>query len=165
MLSACEAPLDRALKEGLLTPARLDEDIAASLNCVEMARRQFREIARVAGLVFQGYPGSPKKLKQLQASSGLLYDVFARYDPDNLLLRQAREEVLDRQLERERMRQALERMERSTVTVLDLDRPSPLGFPLMVERLRERLSSEKLEERIRRMQVQFSAPRRRRKAA
>ncbi len=165
MLSASEAPLERALEDGLLSPRELDDDIAASLNCVEMARRQFREVARVAGLVFQGYPGSPKKLKQLQASSGLLYDVFARYDPDNLLLRQAREEVLERQLERERLRRAMERMSGGRVVIVELERPSPLGFPLMVERLREKLTSEKLEERIRKMQVQAGSPRRRRSAA
>jgi len=165
MLSGTDASLERALEEGLLSAEQLEEDIASSLNCVEMARRQFREIARVAGLVFQGYPGSPKKLKQLQASSGLLYDVFARYDPGNLLLRQAQEEVLSRQLDFGRLQRAMERMGRGTVTVVELDRPSPLGFPLMVERLRERLSSEKLEERIRRMQVLFDRRRGGRSAA
>jgi Lhr-like helicases len=86
----------RGDRGGPLLPAHLLHDIPASLNAAELARRQFREIARVAGLIFQGYPGVNKSVKQVQASSELLYDVFARYDPHNLLLFQAHREVLER---------------------------------------------------------------------
>jgi Lhr-like helicase len=137
----------------LLAAAGLLDTITAGLNATEMARRQFREIARVAGLVFQGYPGGPRSAKQLQASSGLLYDVFARYDPRNLLLRQAEREVLERQLEQGRLAGALARLRAGRVTVMDVQRPTPLAFPLLVERLRETVSSEKLADRVRRMQL------------
>ncbi|WP_310820822.1 ligase-associated DNA damage response DEXH box helicase [Stratiformator vulcanicus] len=153
LLAAKEAPLERALEEGLFDPANLREDILDSLNGVEMAKRQFREIARVAGLVYVGYPGSGKTAKQLQASTGLLYDVFANYDPSNLLLRQARDEVLERQLEHSRMFETLQAIGRSRVVVENPRKPTPLGFPLMVDRLREKLSSEKLSARISRMSV------------
>src|SRR5690606_1404761 len=99
LLSHAPAPLDEALSRGLLDPHHLLDDIPASLNATEMAKRQFREIARVAGLVFPGYPRSGKSARQLQASSGLFFDVFRRYDPDNLLYSQAHREVLERQLE------------------------------------------------------------------
>jgi ATP-dependent Lhr-like helicase len=155
LVSAAEPPLERALAAGLLSPANLVDDIPASLNAAEMARRHFREIARVAGLVFPGYPGQRRAARQFQASSSLLYDVFARYDPQNLLLGQAHREVLERQLERSRLGQALERVSAGQVTVLDIDRPSPLGFPLLVDRSRARLSSEKFEERVRRMLAEF----------
>ncbi|HEX6106900.1 MAG TPA: ligase-associated DNA damage response DEXH box helicase [Gemmatimonadales bacterium] len=151
LLSADRVPLDQALEAGLLSPAHLLHDIPASLNAAELARRQFREIARVAGLIFQGYPGVNKSVKQLQASSELLYDVFARYDPDNLLLFQAHREVLERQLEQSRLVRALERMASGTVTVVEVERPTPLAFPLLVDRAREQLTSEKLADRIRRM--------------
>ena len=106
----------------------------------------------MAGLVFQGLSGrSSKSVKQVQASSELLYDVFARYDPDNLLLFQAHREVLERQLERSRLGRALERIAGGRVTVVDVERPTPLAFPLLVDRAREQVSSEKLGDRIRRM--------------
>jgi ATP-dependent Lhr-like helicase len=44
----------------LLSEDGLLEDIAASLNSGELAHRRFREIARVSGLVFQGFPGASK---------------------------------------------------------------------------------------------------------
>jgi ATP-dependent Lhr-like helicase len=118
-----------------------------------MARRQFREIARVAGLTFTGYPGQNKSVRQIQASSGLLFDVFMRYDRDNLLLDQAHREVLERQLERSRLGHTLERLSRSRILLRDLRRPSPLSFPLLVDRTRNRVSSEKLADRVRRMRV------------
>jgi ATP-dependent Lhr-like helicase len=151
LLSPSRAPLEAALERGLLSVAHLLHDILASLNAVELARRQFREVARVAGLVFSGYPGSPKSLKQVQASSGLLYEVFARYDPGNLLLHQAQREVLERQLEQTRLARALQRMGAGSVSIVDLDRPTPLAFPLLVDRNREQMTTEKLADRIRRM--------------
>jgi ATP-dependent Lhr-like helicase len=150
LLSANPIPLDDAPPR-LFDPAGLADDILASLNAAELARRQFREIARVAGLVFPGMPGAAKSAKQLQASTGLLYNVFREYDPGNLLLHQARREVLDRQLEQSRLRRTLERIIVGRVTVVEVDRPSPLGFPLLVERYRESVSSEKLADRVRRM--------------
>jgi ATP-dependent Lhr-like helicase len=128
----------------------------ASLNASEMARRRFRQIARVAGLVFQGYPGGGKKSsRQLQASSSLLYNVFERYDPDNLLLKQATEEVLSRQLDYRRLKAGLERMAAGRLRLREPAHPTPLAFPIMVNRLRLKLSSEKLSVRIGRLQVRL----------
>jgi ATP-dependent Lhr-like helicase len=121
---------------------------------VELARRQFREIARVAGLVHPGLPGSHKSAKQLQASSGLFFDVFREYDPTHPLLAQAMREVCDRQLEEGRLRALLAGLAQGNWVIRPLQRPTPLAFPLMVERLRDQLSSEKLADRIRRMQLE-----------
>lgn len=151
LLAPDPAPIEEALAEGLLSPANLATDIPASLNAAEMARRQFREIARVAGLTFNGYPGQSKSVRQLQASSGLLFDVFMTYDRGNLLIDQAHREVLERQLEQSRMGLTLERLTSSKVRLLDIKRPSPLAFPLLVDRTRNRVSSEKLADRVRRM--------------
>ena len=151
LLSPERAPLDEAIEAGLLSPEHLLHDIPASLNAAELARRQFREIARIAGLVFQGYPGAAKAVKQVQASSELIYDVFARYDPDNLLISQAHREVLERQLEQSRLARALTRIAAGRVSVVEVERPTPLAFPLLVDRAREQVTSEKLGDRIRRM--------------
>jgi ATP-dependent helicase Lhr and Lhr-like helicase len=151
LLSREPAQLEEALGSGLMSPDHLLHDIPASLNAAELARRQFREIARVAGLIFQGYPGNNKSTKQVQASSGLLYDVFARYDPENLLLSQAQREVLERQLERSRLVRTLARIAAGRISIKDVERPTPLAFPLLVDRAREQVSSEKLLDRVRRM--------------
>ena len=153
LLSPDVAPLEAALANGLLSPGNLIEDLPAALNASEMAKRQFREIARVAGLVFPGFPRSGKTARQLQASSGLFFDVLERYDPSNLLLSQARREVLERQLERSRLARTLERLERSRVVITTPKRTPPLAFPLLVDRARDRVSSETLADRIRRMQL------------
>jgi ATP-dependent Lhr-like helicase len=149
---------DDPLPEGVL-PAdffatdRLLDDILDSLNSVEMARRHFREIARVSGLISAGFPGAPKSTKQLQASAGLLFDVFREYDPDNRLLGQARREVLERQLEHRRLRATLLRLSVAQVVTASPPRATPLAFPLLVDRLRERLSTETLGDRVRKMQL------------
>jgi ATP-dependent Lhr-like helicase len=143
------------LKAGLVSTDNLLEDMIASLNAAELSKRQFREIARVAGLVFQGYPGQPKTNRQVQATSGLIWEVFARWDPANPLLGQAEREVLERQLEFSRLAQALHRMASSPVLLRQTHKPTPFAFPIMVSRFREKLSSEKLVDRVRRMQLEF----------
>ncbi len=155
LLSADPAPLAEALAAGLLAPTGLAEDIPASLNAAEMAKRQFRDIARIAGLLFEGLPGRRKTARHLQASSGLFYEVFTKYDPGNLLLHQAHREVLEQQLERSRLGRALARLAESRITVLEIARPSPMAFPLMVAHMREKLSSESLADRVRRMQARL----------
>jgi len=155
LLSPDPAPLDEALAAGLLSPTGLLEDIPASLNAAEMAKRQFRDIARVAGLLFQGFPGQRKPARHLQASSGLFYEVFAKYDPGNLLLQQAHREVLEQQLERSRLGRTLARLSASRIHEIQLARTSPLGFPLLVTRMRDQLSSEKLADRIQRLQARL----------
>ncbi len=151
LLSPDLAPLEEALEAGLFSPAHLLHDLTQSLNAAELARRQFREIARVAGLVFGGYPGQNKSLKQVQASSGLLYDVFVKYDPGNLLIHQAHREVLERQLEASRLGRVVERLAHSTIRVVEVERPTPLAFPLLVDISRAKLSSEKLVDRVRKL--------------
>lgn len=153
LLSGVEPPLREGLDAGLLSPHALLDDITAALNAAEMAKRQFRELARIAGLVFPGLPRSGKSARQLQVSSGLFFDVLRRYDPTNLLLSQAAREVLERQLESTRIGTTLERIANSSVIVTEPRRPTPLAFPLVVDRNRERVSSESLADRVRRMQM------------
>ena len=129
----------------------LEDEVLASLNATEMARRRFREIARIAGLIFQSHPGEQRSSRQLQASSSLYYDVFAQYDPDNLLLAQARAELLANELDMERLARTLRGMQAKTLTVHAIERPTPFALPLMVERFRERLSTETLADRLARM--------------
>jgi ATP-dependent Lhr-like helicase len=126
-------------------------DVLASLNSSELALRRFREIARVAGLVFTGYPGAPKSTKQLQATSSLFYEVFRKYDPANKLLGQADAEVLAQELDIRRLRASLKRMRAQRVEAVTLRVPSPFALALMVERFREELSTEKLADRLARI--------------
>ncbi|KAA5539301.1 ligase-associated DNA damage response DEXH box helicase [Roseiconus nitratireducens] len=146
-------PIESSLAAGLLSPHNLGTDIESSMNSTEMAKRQFREIARIAGLVHAGYTGQQKSARNLQASSNLFFDVFREYDPENLLLHQSRREVLERQLETSRMKAALRRLAECRIVITDPPKVTPLAFPLLVDKLRERLSSETLADRIARMQA------------
>lgn len=132
-------------------------DVLASLNSGELAQRRFREIARVAGLVFGGYPGAPKSMRQLQASSSLFFEVFRRYDAGNRLLGQAESEVLSQELELSRLRGTLQRLAALPLNVVMLQAPSPFALPLLVERLREQLTTEKLKDRLDRMLAESEA--------
>ncbi len=151
-----EIEADEETWRRLLSPERLLDDLLACLNATELARRQFRDIARIAGLVFQGYPGAARTVRQLQASSELFYDVFREYDAENLLLDQARREVLDQQLEVRRLRETLERIAGMRFILVETERFSPLAFPIWTERLRSsHVSSEKWADRIRKMVVRL----------
>ncbi|MCU0940239.1 MAG: ligase-associated DNA damage response DEXH box helicase [Burkholderiaceae bacterium] len=153
LMTLADIPWTAAFRpdSGLLAEAGLLEDALASLNAGELAARRFREIARVSGLIFQGFPGQPKSTRQLQASSGLIYEVFRKYDAGNLLLGQAEREVLEQELDLGRLRAALARMRAQKKVLRSLSRPTPFAFPLLVERLREQLTTEKLADRIERM--------------
>jgi ATP-dependent Lhr-like helicase len=155
LLSSDRIAVDAGDLKTFLSADGLAEDVLDSLNAGELARRQFREVARVAGLVNPGQPHAGRTAKQLQASSGLFYDVFREYDPDNLLLWQAKREVLDRQFEVTRMRAALDRLAACDVVFADPPRPTPFAFPLLVERMRESISSEKLADRVARMAAEL----------
>ncbi len=157
LLSAQPVDWSALVAGRLFDTSQLLDDVLASLNSGELAQRRFREIARIAGLVFQGYPGAPTGARQLQASASLFYEVFRKHDADNLLLEQARREVLRQELEVERLRATLERLAGWQVVEREIERPTPFAFPLLVERLREQLSTEKLTERIARMVGELEA--------
>lgn len=143
-----------AMLPELIAPRAVQDltyEVLASLNAAELARRRFRDIAQIAGLVVTTYPGHHKSLRQLQASSSLFYNVFRKFDPENGLLRQAEREVLEDALDIARLAETFERLQNREFVHVALQRCSPLAFPLMVERMRERLSNETLAARVERM--------------
>ncbi|MEJ2601870.1 MAG: ligase-associated DNA damage response DEXH box helicase [Gammaproteobacteria bacterium] len=167
LLSREPPAVDEARLREVLVPGDLEGDLLACMNTSEIAKRRFRDIARIAGLVFQGYPGRGKSTRQVQASSGLIFDVLERYDSGNLLLDQARREVLENQLETRRMRGALESIAGRRIVLERPERLTPLAFPLWAERLQSQImSSESWRERVVRMaaSLERSASRRRKSA-
>ncbi len=155
LLSDQEIDMEQVLDNNLFSPEYLMDDLYKSLNATEMARRKFRDIAVVAGLVFTGYPNKLVKSKHLQSNSQLLFSVFRDYEEDNLLYQQAFRETFEHQLEEGRLRIALERIQKQTIIWKQCAKPTPFSFPIITDRLREKLSSEKLEDRIKKMLKQL----------
>ena len=143
------------LDNNLLSPEHLFEDLTKSINISEMARRKFRDIAVISGLVFQGYPNKPVKSKHLQSGSQLFFEVFKDYEPDNLLYQQAIEETFDHGMERGRMHFVFENLNQKTIVWKNCSQPKPFSFPLITDRLRSKLSSESVEDRIKKMYLQL----------
>jgi len=144
-------PIEEALEENLLGTGNLYDDILKSINATELAARKFRDIAQIAGLTFSGFPGRMKKTRHLQASGKLIFDVFEEHDPQNLLLRQAYEEALFYGIEEQRLFKYLKSIDYSKLTLTEIEKPTPFCFPIMVDRLRDSLSSESLESRVEKM--------------
>jgi ATP-dependent helicase Lhr and Lhr-like helicase len=121
-----------------------------------LSRRQFREIARVAGLLPPSLPGrQPRKLRHLQASSGLIFDVLERFDPEHMLLAQAQREVFEAQLN---VQDVAHTLRDAAQRPLDLQRPeslTPLSFPLWAERWRGEWSNEDWRTRVARAAEQL----------
>jgi len=156
LLSDQPIPVEEAIETNVLGEEDLLKDIQASINSVEMAKRKFRDIASIAGLIFKGYPGQRVRDKHVQSSSQLFFNVFHEYDSTNLLLLQAYEEMMDFQLEEARLRQALERIKHQKLIIRTPSRPTPFAFPIMVDRLsRDKLTSERLEDRVKRMTIEW----------
>jgi ATP-dependent Lhr-like helicase len=153
LLSDQEIDMQQVLDNELFTTNFMLSDLQKSLNATEMARRKFRDIAVISGLVFTGYPNKGIKMKHLQSSSQLLFDVFRDYEDDNLLFQQAFTETFEHQLEEGRLRLALERIAAQNIIWKACKKPTPFSFPIITDRLREKLSSEKLADRIKRMTV------------
>ncbi|MBS1620749.1 MAG: ligase-associated DNA damage response DEXH box helicase [Bacteroidetes bacterium] len=151
LLSDQPIPIDDSNVYELFSPENLLEDIQRSINSTEMAKRKFRDIAVIGGLIFQGYPGEQKKARHLQNSASLLFNVLSEYEPDNLLLRQSYTEVMEQQMEEARLRDMLKRIQDSKIVLTFPKQLTPFCFPVKVDSLREELSSEKLEDRIRKM--------------
>ncbi|MFZ0408940.1 MAG: DEAD/DEAH box helicase [Cyanobium sp.] len=141
-------------RQALLGDTDLEADLQQAINLSELCRRRFRAIAQISGLVLNGYPGQARTGSQLQISSALLYDVFLQHEPTNRLLAQARQEVLEEQLERHRLQAALTRLRSSELLLQVTARPGPLAFPLLAERLNNRLSNESLLERLARLRAE-----------
>ena len=156
LLSDQPIPLDESNAAELFSADHLLADIRHSVNSAEMAKRKFRDIAVIGGLIFQGYPGEYKKARHLQSSASLLFQVFNEYDQQNLLLRQAFNEVMEQQMEERRLRDMLTRIGKSRIVITYPQQLTPFCFPLKVDSLRENLSSEKLEDRVKRMQEQLA---------
>lgn len=154
LLAEQPIPLDEKEIKQLFSPQQLGEDIVSSINATEMARRKFRDIACISGLVFQGFPGKYKANKHLQSSASLFFSVFSDYDPHNLLLRQAYEEAFYQQIEEPRLLAALQRIQQSTIVLTKPESYTPLCFPIKVDSLRENMSTEELGQRIERMTVE-----------
>jgi len=157
LLSDQPIPVDDTNVYELFTTESLLDDIQRSANATEMAKRKFRDISVIGGLIFQGYPGEYKKARHLQSSASLLFKVFREYDKDNLLLRQAFQEVLFQQMEEVRLRNMLERIQSSKIILSFPERLTPFSFPVKVDSMREALSSESLEDRVKKMQQQLGS--------
>jgi ATP-dependent Lhr-like helicase len=158
LLSDQPIPVDDSNAYELFTCEGLSADIQRSVNSAEMARRKFRDIGVIGGLIFQGYPGEHTKARHLQSSASLLFNVFSEYDPNNLLIRQAYNEVMDQQMEEVRLRNMLERIQAGRIVIRFPRHLTPFCFPLKVDSMRGDLSSEKLEDRVKKMQAQLKEP-------
>lgn len=156
LLSAEEFHYMPSIDRDLLSTANVEADLREALNLTQMARQKFRDIARVAGLVHPGHPGARKTTRQLQASAGLLYDVLKRYEPDHPFIRQAERQALAELVDGDRLKETLQWLATSKHIINRVERPTPLGFPLLVERWGSRLSTESLTDRIERMKAQWT---------
>lgn len=157
ILSDVPISAEEILEEDIFSLKNIEDDILHCVNESEMSRRKFREIASIAGLVFQGYPGKPTSFKHIQANSSLLFQVFEQYDPENLLLKQAREEALTQQMEQEMFIQAMKKLNRMEIVVKHPTQFTPFSFPIMVDRLsRTNISSESVEDKVAKILAQMA---------
>ncbi len=155
LLSDTAYELNEDILKQIFSPHQLHADINSGINVHEMARRRFRDIAGIAGLVFQGFPGKQMKSKHLQANAGLFFSVFSEYEPNNLLLRESYDEVFDFQLEEGRMIKAFERIDSHRIIFRKPEKLTPFAFPIFSESFRERYSNEDWQSKLEKIKMQL----------
>ncbi|MGN0020792.1 MAG: ligase-associated DNA damage response DEXH box helicase [Sphingobacterium hotanense] len=155
LLSDTAYELNEDILKQIFSPHKLHADINSGINVQEMARRRFRDIAGIAGLVFQGFPGKQMKSKHLQANAGLFFSVFSEYEPNNLLLRESYDEVFDFQLEEGRMIKAFERIDSHRIIFRKPEKLTPFAFPIFSESFRERYSNEDWQSKLEKIKMQL----------
>ena len=155
LLSDTAYELNEDILKQIFSPHQLHADINSGINVHEMARRRFRDIAGIAGLVFQGFPGKQMKSKHLQANAGLFFSVFSEYEPTNLLLRESYDEVFDFQLEEGRMITAFERIDSHRIIFQKPEKLTPFAFPIFSESFRERYSNEDWQSKLEKIKLQL----------
>lgn len=147
---------EKMLNSALFEPFNCYNELEDLINLHEASKAAFREIARISGLVFQGFPGKHKSNRQLQMSTGLLFEVLEKYDSENLLLKQAKKETLDKYFAQNRLLRVFERLQASSLIIKHPSRFTPFSLPLFVERVSQRLSTETLAERIKQIQKSWT---------
>lgn len=156
LLSDQEVAIEEALELDLFSEENLFEDLNQSINMTEMAQRTFRDVATIAGLIFQGYPGKTVRARHLQASSGILYKVFNTYDENNLLIKQSIDEVMNLQLDQSRFMEGIRRINKQKIVLKEVQKPTPFSFPILVSIIRrQKLSTEEVTDRILKMQMEL----------
>lgn len=151
LFSDKEIPLNDENLHKILSRENLMTDVISSINSAEMARRKFRDIAVISGMVIQNYAGKQRSNKSLQSSAGLIFKVLEDYDPNHFLVRQAYTEVFNAQLQEQRLVEAFKRIEKSKIILKFANTFTPLSFPIKVDSLRQTLSSEGLDVRIQKL--------------
>ena len=151
LFSDKEIPLNEENLDKILTRENLMNDVISSINAAEMARRKFRDIAVISGMVVQNFPGQQRSNKSLQSSAGLIFKVLEDHDPNHFLVRQAYTEVFNMQLQEQRLVEAFKRIEKSKIILKFANSFTPLSFPIKVDSLRQTLTSEDLDARIQKL--------------
>ena len=151
LFSDKEIPLNEDNLSKFLTRENLMVDVISSINSAEMARRKFRDIAVISGMVIQNFPGQQRSNKSLQSSAGLIFKVLEDHDPNHFLVRQAYTEVFNMQLQEQRLVEAFKRIEKSKIVLKFANTFTPLSFPIKVDSLRQTLTSESLDARIQKL--------------
>lgn len=151
LFSDKEIPLNEDNLHKILTRENLMTDVISSINAAEMARRKFRDIAVISGMVVQNFPGQQRSNKSLQSSAGLIFKVLEDHDPNHFLVRQAYTEVFNMQLQEQRLVEAFKRIEKSKIILKFANSFTPLSFPIKVDSLRQTLTSEDLDARIQKL--------------
>jgi ATP-dependent Lhr-like helicase len=155
LLTDQDIPIENALELDLFSLENLLEDMEQCINNAGLAKMKFRDIATISGLLFKGYPGKLVSNKHLQSSSSLLFEVFNQYDPNNLLLKQAKDEVVTLQLDYHRLVQAMKKINQQEIVLKETEQFTPFAFPIMADGLRQKMTTEKISDQIIRMQKQL----------
>ncbi len=127
---------------GLLAAAGFAEDLAQSLSRSDLLQYHFRNAAQTGLMVYRNYFGEQKSVRKLHFSAEVIFNVLQQYEPDHVLMREARRDAVHTFLDVEGAQRFLAGAVHLPKRVRVVNRVPPLSFAMYATKIKEALLVE-----------------------
>src|SRR4029077_7132339 len=136
---------------GLLTPQDFANDLDLALSRSDLLKYHFRNAAQTGMMVYRNFFGEQKSLRKLQWSSEVIFNVLQQYEPDHILLREARRDAVHTYIDLDGAMRLLESLKGKPMRLKPVERVPPLSFALFATKIKEALLVEDPRETMERL--------------
>jgi len=135
----------------LLATAHFARDLDESLSRSHLLKYHFRNAAQTGMMVYRNFFGEQKPLRKLQWSAEVIFNVLQQYEPDHVLMREARRDAVHTYIDIDGALAFLERAATRPMRIRPVFRVPPLSFALFATKIKEALLVEDPRETMERL--------------
>ncbi|MDX1950814.1 MAG: DEAD/DEAH box helicase [Verrucomicrobiota bacterium] len=126
----------------LLAAEGFEADLHHALSKSDLLKYHFRNAAQTGMMVYRNFFGEQKALRKVQWSAEVLFNVLTQYEPDHVLLREARRDAVHTYIDQQGALQFLMGISDKPFRIRQVDRVPPLSFALFATKIKEALLVE-----------------------